>query len=127
MKLLFDTHAFIWWESEPSKLSPHALAACQDTTNSLILSVASIWDMQIKLQLGKLNLGLPLANIVENQQEANQVEIMPIRYAHVLELDKLPLHHRDPFERVLVAQANIEGAFLVTADPLIANYSVQIL
>lgn len=67
MKLLLDTHTFIWWDSEPAKLSPQALALCQDGQNSLLLSVASVWEMQIKLHLGKLKLTLPLTELIENQ------------------------------------------------------------
>ncbi|MCG2684183.1 MAG: type II toxin-antitoxin system VapC family toxin, partial [Planctomycetales bacterium] len=69
MKLLFDTHAFIWWDSEPSRLSSRVLALCQDRTNSLYLSVASVWEMQIKSQLGKLKLNTPLDELVRRQQE----------------------------------------------------------
>ncbi len=68
MNLLLDTHAFIWWDSEPGKLSAQVLALCQDSRNTLLLSVASVWEMQIKLQLGKLKLTLPLAEIVESQR-----------------------------------------------------------
>lgn len=74
MKLLLDTHTFIWWDSEPAKLSPQALALCQDCQNVLLLSVVSIWEMQIKLQLGKLRLTLPLKEIVESQQRTNGIE-----------------------------------------------------
>jgi PIN domain nuclease of toxin-antitoxin system len=69
MKLLLDTHTFIWWDSQPAKLSQKALALCQEPTNTLLLSVASIWEMQIKLQLGKLKLNLPLAEVIESQQQ----------------------------------------------------------
>ena len=78
MKLLLDTHAFIWWDSEPSKLSATVLALCQERANELWLSVASVWEMQIKLQLGKLNLSLPLAEVVESQQQTNNIHVLPI-------------------------------------------------
>jgi PIN domain nuclease of toxin-antitoxin system len=67
MKILLDTHAFIWWDSDPSKLSPRALAVCQDSSNSLMLSIGSVWEMQIKVQLGKLKLNLPLGDIIASQ------------------------------------------------------------
>ena len=73
MNLLLDTHAFIWWDSEPAKLSAQVLALCQDSMNTLLLSVASVWEMQIKLQLGKLKLKLPLAEIVESQRQRNNI------------------------------------------------------
>lgn len=105
MKLLLDTHTFIWWDSEPARLSPHALALCQDRQNVLLLSVVSVWEMQIKLQLGKLRLALPLKEIIETQQQTNSIEILPVTLAHVLALENLPAYHKDPFDRLLVAQA----------------------
>ncbi len=125
MKLLFDTHAFIWWDSEPSRLSPRVLAVCRDKANLILLSVASVWEMQIKLQLGKLKLDEPLDQLILRQQEVNGVELLPIALDHVLALHTLPSHHRDPFDRLLVAQANIEKAILVTKDPMIARYPVE--
>jgi PIN domain nuclease of toxin-antitoxin system len=116
VKLLLDTHTFIWWDSEPARLSAAALALCNDPSNELVVSVASLWEIQIKRQLGKLNLRLPLAEIVLHQQETNEVAILPILPAHVLALEELPSHHRDPFDRLLVAQALVEGAPLVRAD-----------
>jgi PIN domain nuclease of toxin-antitoxin system len=75
MRLLFDTHAFIWWDSDPGKLPQHILSLCQSSENDLLLSVASVWEMQIKLQLGKLKLDLPLNSIIEAQQKNNNVQI----------------------------------------------------
>ncbi|GAB4506077.1 MAG: type II toxin-antitoxin system VapC family toxin [Anaerolineales bacterium] len=127
MKLLLDTHTFIWWDSEPAKLSPQALALCQDTQNMLLLSVASIWEMQIKFQLGKLRLALPLKEIIESQRQTNNIEILPVTLAHVLALEHLPAYHKDPFDRLLVAQAIVEEAVLVSGDPNIAKYPVQVV
>ena len=127
MKLLLDTHVFIWWDSEPARLSPRALALCQDRQNTLLLSVVSLWEMQIKLQLGKLKLALPLKEIVEGQRRTNNVEILPVTLEHVLGLENLPPYHKDPFDRLLVAQAIVEEAVLVSADPNIAKYPVQIV
>lgn len=79
LDLLFDTHSFIWWADEPTKLSPTALAALQDENNRLILSDASIWEMQIKVQLGKMNLQMPLKDLIESQKQDNEVEVLPIR------------------------------------------------
>lgn len=127
MKLLLDTHAFIWWDSEPVRLSSRALALCQDSENMLLLSVASTWEMQIKLQIGKLKLGLALAELIENQQRINSLEILPIGLEHVLALDQLPPIHKDPFDRLLVAQASVERASLVTNDPVMANHPVNVI
>ena len=93
MRVLLDTHAFIWWDSEPSKLSPAALALCTDPQSVLLLSVASAWEMQIKLQLGKLRLTVPLATIIEGQRRRNQLKLLSVRLAHVLALEALPPHH----------------------------------
>ncbi len=127
MKLLLDTHAFIWWDSEPARLSPQALALCQDRVNVVLLSVVSVWEMQIKLQLGRLNLDLPIAEVIESQQQRNGIEVLPITLTHVLALENLPAHHKDPFDRLLIAQAIVEGAFLVSSDPVFAKYPVKLL
>lgn len=127
MKLLLDTHAFIWSFDEPEKLSPKALALLADDDNELVLSVASVWEMQIKIQLGKLKFTVPLKELVESQRQTNGVQVLPVELAHVLALDALPAHHKDPFDRLLVAQANIEGAFLVSRDPLFSDYPVRVL
>jgi len=126
VKLLLDTHTFIWWDSDPAKLSAGARALCCDPANQLVLSVTSLWEIQIKRQLGKLDLRLPLAEIVAHQQETNGVTILPIVQAHVLALEDLPTHHRDPFDRLLVAQAIVEGATLVTADPVLKSYPAEV-
>ena len=127
MKILFDTHAFIWWDSNISRLSPKALELCQDPENSLLLSTASIWEMQIKYQLGKMKLKLPLNDIVEAQQEANGIEILPVIPPHVFALGELPFHHRDPFDRLLIAQANVEKAVLLSCDPIVQQYPVKVI
>lgn len=127
MKLLLDTHTFIWWDSEPAKLSPQVLALCQDRQNVLLLSVVSIWEMQIKLHLGKLRLALPLKEIVESQRRINGIEILPITLEHVVALENLPAHHKDPFDRLLVAQAIVEEAVLVSSDSNIAKYAVRVV
>ncbi len=127
MKLLFDTHAFIWWDSDPSKLPPNVLALCRDRNNQIILSVASAWEMQIKIQLGKLKLNIPLADVIENQQNTNGIELLPVTLSRVLALDSLPYHHKDPFDRLLIAQTISEGALLISGDSVFVNYSIQLV
>ncbi|MCC6300921.1 MAG: type II toxin-antitoxin system VapC family toxin [Anaerolineales bacterium] len=126
MKVLLDTHAFLWWDSEPERLSEDALVLCENPSTTLLLSAASIWEMQIKIQLGKLKIDLPLADVIEQQQE-NGVEILAVQSSHVLELSNLPFHHKDPFDRLLVAQARVEETAILSADPLIARYSVKVI
>lgn len=101
MKLLLDTHAFIWWFSAAHLLSNDALAAIQDSSNSLHLSAASVWEIQIKTQLGKLTFAYPLQVIIEHQKQANNLRILNIEPAHIYALDNLPLHHKDPFDRLI--------------------------
>jgi PIN domain nuclease of toxin-antitoxin system len=127
MKLLLDTHIFIWWADQPERLSPAALSALEDEANELLLSVASVWEMQIKIQLGKLKLSLPLKELVKNQQETNDLTVSPVALAHVLALDSLPFHHKDPFDRLLIAQSISEGLTVVTTDSQFSAYSVKLL
>jgi PIN domain nuclease of toxin-antitoxin system len=118
MRLLFDTHTFIWWVSEPERLPVAVRVACEEPTNDLVLSVVSLWEIQIKYQLGKLALIEPLAKTVHDQT-ANGVSLLPVELAHVLALDTLPPIHKDPFDRLLVAQANTESASLLSGDNMI--------
>jgi PIN domain nuclease of toxin-antitoxin system len=127
MKLLLDTHIFIWWAGHPEKLSRAALSALEDEANELILSVASGWEMQIKIQLGKLRLSLPLKDLVKTQQETNNLTVSPVALKHVLALDALPFHHKDPFDRLLLAQSIEEDLTLVSADSQFSAYSVKLL
>lgn len=105
MKLLLDTHAFIWWDSGDARLSAAALAACKSPANSLHLSLASTWEMQIKMQLGKLTLRLPLAKVLRDQQQRNGIVLEPVELEDILALETLQPLHRDPFDRLLVSQA----------------------
>ena len=127
MKALLDTHAFIWWANEPARLSPKALTLCQDRSHTILLSLVSVWEIQIKYQLGKLQLRLSLAELIEEQQRANQLEILPITLIHILGLTDLPTHHRDPFDRLLIAQAVSERLTLISHDPHIAQYHVHVI
>ena len=127
MKLLLDTHTFIWWYNEPQRLPAKVLLACQDVENSLMLSVASAWEMQIKVQLGKLRLAKPLPEIIRHQQDQNQLQVLPITLPVVYALDNLPLNnHRDPFDRLLIAQAQVDNLLLVSNDSQFGQYAVSL-
>jgi PIN domain nuclease of toxin-antitoxin system len=126
LKLLLDTHTFLWWDNDPSRLSAQALALCSDPAHDLILSVASLWEIQIKRQLGKLELRLPLAEILAHQEATNGLIVLPVTQAEVLALDGLPAPHKDPFDRMLVAHAITERAVLVSVDPIFDSYPVQV-
>ena len=127
MKLLLDTHIFIWWADQPERLSQAALFALEDEANELLLSVASVWEMQIKIQLGKLKLSLPLKELIKNQQDTNALSVSPVTLTQVLALDSLPFHHKDPFDRLLIAQSIEEDLTLVSADSQFSAYSVKLL
>ncbi len=126
MKLLLDTHTFIWWDTNPQQLSPHALALCRNPENQLILSVVSIWEMVIKIQIGKLQFARPLAEMIADQQKTNRMILLSVDPAHVFAVASLPLHHKDPFDRLLIAQASVEGIALLSRDTQFSNYKIQV-
>ncbi len=127
MNFLLDTHIFIWWAVEPQKLPVSILDALQSQDNALVLSVASVWEMQMKVQLGRLVLPLPAREFVAVQCAVNDIEIFPIFERHVWALEQLPHLHKDPFDRLLAAQTLTEGYTLVTGDRLLSQYPVQLL
>ena len=113
MKLLFDTHTFMWWHSEPDRIPRDSLTLLQNPNHELLLSIVSLWEMQIKIQLGKLTLRDDLELMLKTQQEQNNVTLVFITFLHILELKNLPLHHKDPFDRLLIAQSKVENATLI--------------
>jgi PIN domain nuclease of toxin-antitoxin system len=127
MKLLLDTHTFLWLGSSPEKQSQTALAECEDPSNELYLSVVSAWEIQIKRQINRLQLGTPLDQMIRGQQSANDLGILPVELQHIYVLDELPLHHNDPFDRLLIAQAKAEQAWLVSGDNRFQPYPVDVI
>ncbi len=127
MRLLLDTHTFLWLDGSPEHLSPAALAACEDPTNELYLSVVSAWEIQIKHQINRLQLDIPLEEMIQGQQAANDLKILPVELPHVYTLRQLPLHHHDPFDRLLIAQAKAEQMRLVSADSQFEPYLVDVI
>jgi PIN domain nuclease of toxin-antitoxin system len=125
MRLLLDTHALIWWVSSSEQLPKKVLDLLEDADNRLFLSVASIWEMQIKCQNGKLELGKPLAQLVSNQQVSNGLKILLVDPSHVYALKDLPDVHRDPFDRIMIAQAIVEDLGFVSADHVLSGYPVR--
>ncbi len=126
-KLLLDTHVFLWLRSNPLKLSQTVLQAYEDPNNTVYLSMASVWEMQIKVQLGKLQLTRPLPELLEQQCTTNGLQILPIELRHLFGLGELPLHHKDPFDRLLLVQAQLENAYLVSIDAAFKQYQVNLL
>ena len=127
MKLLLDTHVFLWWIGDDGRLSQPARNAIASSSNAVFLSIASAWELAVKIRLGKLNLEDDLERFLPNQLQRNAVTALPVSLSHAMRLHHLPLHHRDPFDRMLVVQAQIEGLTLVTADPFVRLYDVPTL
>ena len=125
MKLLLDTHILLWMAEAPHKLTKNAQDAIQDPQNLLFLSVVSVWEMQIKAQIGKLHLPLPIREFVTVQRVINQIHTLPVMEGHIWALDTLPTFHKDSFDRLLIAQAITENCQFVTADAVFAQYPVQ--
>ena len=124
MKLLLDTHVLILSAENPTKLSERVTNLLNDTSNSWVISIASIWEMQIKIQTGKLTLDLPLHELIEIQQQFNELQLLQIKSSHIYALRDLPNHHRDPFDRMLITQAIIENMPLISIDKVFESYSV---
>lgn len=123
MRALLDTHVWLWSLTEPNRLNAGARALFTDPGNELLLSAASAWEIAIKFSLGKLPLPEPPAQYVASRMAAQRITPLPISHAHALAVASLPPHHSDPFDRLLVAQSQIEGCHLVTADPRLKPYS----
>ena len=123
MKYLIDTHVFLWVASDPARLSVSAAAACQSC--QLWLSVASIWEIAIKVQIGRLQIPAGLQEFVSKHLRIGQISILPIHARHAFRLAELPLHHRDPFDRMLVSQSLEEGLPLISRDPLLDAYAIE--
>ncbi|HOC01036.1 MAG TPA: type II toxin-antitoxin system VapC family toxin [Verrucomicrobiota bacterium] len=123
MKLLLDTQALLWWLGDSAQLSEAARSAIGDGNNGVFVSAASAWEMEIKRALGKLRTP---ENLEETLTQERFVEL-PVRFAHTAALRALPGLHRDPFDRLLIAQATVEGLTIVTSDRTFARYQVPVL
>ena len=127
MKLLLDTHAFIWWTEGHSRLPVRVAEAIRDPANTVRLSLASVWEMQIKVQLGKLQLSWPLPRLIQLEEAANNVRLLAITREDIFALHSLPPIHRDPFDRIIAAQT-MRGDFkLVSHDPVMTDYGLSVL
>ncbi len=124
---LLDTQVFLWADADPGRLSAKARAAMADPANRLLLSLASVWEMQIKNQLGKLPLRLPLEQLIQEHVDHGSLETAPITLPHLFELASLPALHRDPFDRLIVAVARVEKITLISSDPMVHQYPVGVL
>lgn len=126
MSYLLDTHTFLWAINDTPRLPEKVVERLEDAENDLYLSVASLWEIAIKFSLGKLQLDFPFATLTEKVSEAD-LRLLPIRQAHLDELVTLPFHHRDPFDRLLVAQSLSETLTLMTRDSELAAYGGKVI
>ena len=127
MKLLVDTHCFLWMQAEPDRLAPKVRRRLEDPANELLLSAASAWELAIKVALGKLTLPMDAGRYVPTRVAQLGMRALPIEISHALRAAELPRHHADPFDRLLIAQAQLERVTLVTADRQLEAYDVKIL
>ena len=123
MRLLLDTHVLLWWRDNAPNLSPRARGAIADPANEILISAATLWEIVIKRGLGKLRFPDDLEDVLREES----FTLVPISFRHLRCLEALPLLHRDPFDRILIAQAMIEGAPLVTNDTILLRYGAPIL
>lgn len=125
MNLLLDTHTFLWWVKDSSNLSHNARSLLEDTDNVLYLSIASIWEIAIKLSLNKLEIELPLHEFISKQLNSNDIQELSIQRHHVMKVVEFPFHHRDPFDRLIIAQALIDSMPIVGKDEIFDAYGVK--
>ena len=127
MKILLDTHAFLWWNEASPRLSKKALVLLSDPANTLLVSVVSAWELVLKTQTGKMRLSESPSVYVPTRMAHYAMESLPVTLTHALACESLPRHHRDPFDRLLIAQATIEGVPIVTADQEFRRYAIKVL
>lgn len=125
MRLLLDTHTFLWWINNDSLLSEAASASITSVRNECFVSLASCWELAIKTSIGKLRLSKPVERFIPEELAANDFQLLPIDFRHVAKVETLPFHHRDPFDRLLVAQSLTEKMTMVSADGVLSRYGVK--
>jgi PIN domain nuclease of toxin-antitoxin system len=127
MRMLLDTHAWLWMQTSSERLNPRALALVRDPSADLLLSAVSSLEIAIKYALGKLPLPAPPAEYVPDRMRSSGVRALEVSHAHALHVAVLPPHHQDPFDRLLIAQAQVDGLAILTADKAFEKYDVPIL
>ncbi len=125
MNILLDTHAFIWFISGDPKLSERARTEIENPDNLKLVSIASLWEMGIKISLGKLTLKKPFGELIPRQMEINGFELLHVKIGHVAKLTSLAFHHRDPFDRMLASQCMVDALSIVSCDETFDNYAVK--
>lgn len=125
MKLLLDTHTLLWFIAGDGSLSANARSLIEDAAHEKFVSAASIWETAIKISIGKMNLSAPFDKLFPHQLAINGFRLLPIEIKHTSQIISLPLHHRDPFDRIVIAQAIEEKMLLVSIDTIFDDYSVK--
>jgi PIN domain nuclease of toxin-antitoxin system len=127
MRVLLDTHAFLWLITDDDRLSGNARQTFLNTENSLFFSAASLWEICLKKSLGKISLKDGWLQAIQEEMEINTIQWLPIEMTHCAEVTELPFHHRDPFDRMLIAQAIAEEMKLLSRDSRLANYAIELI
>lgn len=127
MRFLIDTHCWLWAVRSPERLRPEAADIIASKNNAVLLSAVSALEIAVKVAIGKLRLSEPPAVFVPSQMAVLSMISLPVNQSHALRVASLPMHHRDPFDRLLVAQCQIEGLPLMTADASLAAYDIEII
>jgi PIN domain nuclease of toxin-antitoxin system len=127
MRLLLDTHTFLWFIQGSQNLSETARDLIEDQENQKLLSIASLWEISIKVSIGKLNVGMAIAELVSREVYGNGFEVLAIQANHLDELTKLVFHHKDPFDRLIIAQALAERMPVLTRDEAFGRYAASLL
>ncbi|MFH2059982.1 MAG: type II toxin-antitoxin system VapC family toxin [Pseudomonadota bacterium] len=127
MRALLDTNAFLWFISGSDRLSSKALDYMVDFDNDLVLSAASLWEIAIKTSLGKLELLSPFDKLIPAQLEKNAIDVLPIELDHISKIINLEFHHRDPFDRLIIAQGITEQIPVITSDAIFIKYPVKVI
>lgn len=127
MKLLLDTHSFLWFIDGNCNLSDAARLLIEEPENQRFLSTASLWEISIKVSISKLELQMSLTELVQQEVEGNAIELLQIKPEHLDKLAKLPFYHKDPFDRLIIAQSLAENAPIVTVDRAFGSYPVDVL
>jgi PIN domain nuclease of toxin-antitoxin system len=126
LKLLLDTQCWLWMQATPERFSETARLQIDDPDNVLLLSPVSAWEIATKHALGRLTLPTPPAEYVPSRMKSSGVDALPLQHSHALQVATLPWHHRDPFDRLLIAQAQVEDIPILSADRQLADYDVQV-
>ncbi|MEG4319045.1 MULTISPECIES: type II toxin-antitoxin system VapC family toxin [unclassified Microcoleus] len=124
MRLLLDTHTFIWYVTDNPRLSANVKLLIEDENNEKLVSMASIWEMAIKHSIGRLNFSLPFMEFVRQQLSVSNIGLLEINLSHIEVVASLPLHHRDPFDRLIIAQSMAQQIPVLSVDAIFDDYAI---